>query len=114
MERRWGVALGKLNRQKPLNCDPARDLGHGQLTPFEREDQILGVQFEFLESHFLELLVFGEVGLLKQFFQTLSVAVMFGVQTIKLVAQRGNLYFVHPAPPMANQFGRSAENRHFC
>jgi len=23
----------------------ARDLGHGQLTPFEREDQILGVQF---------------------------------------------------------------------
>jgi hypothetical protein len=47
---------------------------------------------------------------LKQFFQTLSVAVMFGVQTIELIAQRGNLYFVHPAPPMATQFGRSAEN----
>jgi hypothetical protein len=65
------------------------------------------VQLEFLESHFLKLFVFGEVGLLKQFFQTLSVAAMFGVQTIKLFAQRGTLYFVHQAPPVGDQFGLS-------
>ncbi|MFZ0339103.1 MAG: hypothetical protein WAL45_13800 [Terracidiphilus sp.] len=95
--------------KNPLPCD----LGHGRLTAFEREDQILGVQLEFLESHFLELFVFGEVGLLEQLFQTLSVAMMFGVQTIKLIAQRGNLYFVHQAPPMATQLGRSAETAIF-
>jgi hypothetical protein len=71
------------------------------------------VQLEFLESHFLKLFVFGEVGLLKQFFQTLSVAAMFGVQAIKLIAQRGTLYFVHQAPPVATQFGLSAEFANF-
>jgi hypothetical protein len=91
----------------------ARDLGHGQLTPFEREDQILGVQFELFESHFLELLVFGEVGLLKQFFQTLCVAVMFGVQTTDFVAPHGTLYLVHQAPPVATQFSLSAEIANF-
>jgi hypothetical protein len=44
-----------------------------------------------LQAHFFELFVFGEVGLLKQFFQTLSVAAMFCVQAIDLFAQRGIL-----------------------
>jgi hypothetical protein len=50
---------------------------------------------------------------LKQLFQTLSVAAMFGVQAIKLTAQRGTLYFVHQAPPVATQFGLSAETANF-
>jgi hypothetical protein len=39
--------------------------------------------------------------------------VMFGVQTMNLVAQRGTLYFVHQAPPVAAQFGLSAEVANF-
>ncbi len=108
-----GRCDGQLTVKSPLDCGLPCDLGHGRLTPFEREDQILGVQLEFLESHFLELFVFGEVGLLQQFFQTLSVAVMFGMQTIKFVAQRETLYLVHQAPPVATQFGLSAEVANF-
>jgi hypothetical protein len=112
---------GQLTVKTPLDCgrpcgqlcDPDFDLGHGQLTPFDGEDQILGMQLEFLEAHFLELFVFGEVGLLKQFFQTLSVPAMFGVQAVKLTAQRGTLYFVHQAPPVATQFSLSAESANF-
>jgi hypothetical protein len=36
---------------------------------------------------------------LKQFFQPLSVAMVFGMQAIYLFAQRGILYFIHQAPP---------------
>jgi hypothetical protein len=38
---------------------------------------------------------------LNQFIQTLSVAAMFCVQAIDLIAQRKTLYFVHQAPPGA-------------
>jgi hypothetical protein len=62
-------------------------------------DQVLGMQFEFFQADFLELFVFGEIAFLKQFFQSLSVAMMFGVQAVQFFAQRGILYFVHPAPP---------------
>jgi len=81
-----GVALGNW-QSKVLTVD-SYDLGYGWDTPFEREDQVLGMQLEFLESHFLELFVFGEIGLLQQFFQALSVAAMFVVQAIKFFAQR--------------------------
>ena len=55
----------------------------------KREDQVFGVQLELLQAHFFKLFVFAEIGLLKQFFQTLSVAAMFGMQAIDLFAQRG-------------------------
>jgi hypothetical protein len=74
--------------------------GDGWNAPLESENQIFGVQFELLQAHLFKLLVFGEVRLLEQFFQTLSVAAMFCMQAINLLTQRGNLYFVHQAPPM--------------
>jgi hypothetical protein len=37
---------------------------------------------------------------LKQFFQPLSVSMMFGMQAIDFFAQRGILYFIHQAPPL--------------
>ena len=68
------------------------DLRDGRQTAaLQRENQILGVQLELLQANFLELFILGEVGLLKQFFQPLSVAAMFGVQAINLFAQRGIL-----------------------
>jgi hypothetical protein len=74
--------------------------GDGWNAPLESENQIFGVQFELLQAHLFKLLVFGEVRLLEQFFQTLSVAAMFCMQAINLLTQRGNLYFVHQAPPV--------------
>jgi hypothetical protein len=40
--------------------------------------------------------------------------VMFGVQTINFVTQRGAVYFVHPAPPVAAQLGTICRGRQFC
>ena len=57
------------------------------------------MQFQLLQAHFFELFILGEVGLSKQFFQALSVAMMFGMQAINLFAQRWILKFVHQAPP---------------
>src|SRR5271168_2890861 len=78
---------------------PRAPLHRGERSALESVDQILGVQFQLLQANFLELFVFGEITFLKQFFQPLGVALMFGMQTIQLFAQRGILYFIHPAPP---------------
>jgi hypothetical protein len=67
----------------------------------KREDQVFGVKFQFLQTHFLELFVCAEIGLLNQFFQPLSVAVMFGMQAIDFFAQRVVLYLIHQAPPVS-------------
>jgi len=57
------------------------------------------MEFELFQANFLELFVLGEIGLLNQFFQPLSVSMVFGMQAIYLFAQRWILYFVHQAPP---------------
>lgn len=74
-------------------------LGNRRLAAFQGKNQVLCVQFQFLQPHFFELFVLGEVGFSKQIFQPLSVAMMFGMQAIDLFAQRWILYFVHQAPP---------------
>jgi hypothetical protein len=40
---------------------------------------------------------------LQQLFQPLSVMTMFGLQAIYFCAQRGILYFIHPAPPFVKE-----------
>jgi hypothetical protein len=40
---------------------------------------------------------------LKQIFQPLSVAMMFGMQAMNLFAQRVVMYFVHQAPPVVTE-----------
>jgi hypothetical protein len=46
-------------------------------SPLKRKDQVFRMQFELFQANFLELFIFAEVGLLKQFFQPLSVATVF-------------------------------------
>src|ERR1700760_3817222 len=65
----------------------------------ERIDQVFRVQFQLLEANFFELLIRRKIGLLNQFFQPLSVATMFGLQTANFFAQRGVIYLIHQAPP---------------
>ena len=62
----------------------------------ESVNQVLGVQFQLLQAYFFELLIGREIRLLKQFFQPLSVATMFGMQTINFFAQRRSPLF-HPS-----------------
>ena len=57
------------------------------------------MKFQLLQTYLFELFVHGEIRLLNQFFQPLSVATVFCVQAIKFLTQRGILYFVHQAPP---------------
>jgi hypothetical protein len=66
-------------------------LGNRRLAAFQGKNQIFCMKFQFLQPHFFELFVLGEVGFSKQFFQPLSVAMMFGMQAIDLFAQRGIL-----------------------
>ena len=66
----------------------AGSLSDCRLTALQGKDQVFGMQLEFLQADFFELFVFGEIGLLQQFFQALSVAAMFVVQAIKFFAQR--------------------------
>lgn len=61
----------------------------------ESNNQVLGMQFQLLQANFLELLIRREIRLLKQFFQPLSVATMFGMQTTDFFAQRGDIYLIH-------------------
>jgi hypothetical protein len=49
------------------------------------------MEFQLLQSHFFELFIFGEIRLLYQLLQPLSVATMFGLQAIYFFAQRGVL-----------------------
>jgi len=65
----------------------------------ESNNQVLGMQFQLLQANFFELLIRREIRLLKQFFQPLSVATMFGVKASDFFAQRGGIYLIHPAPP---------------
>jgi len=76
--------------------------GNRRQAALQRKNQVLGVQFQFLQPHFFELFIFSEVRLPKQFFQPLSVAMMFGMQAVNLFAQRLILDFVHQAPPCVN------------
>src|SRR5579885_1487713 len=62
---------------------------------FESVNQVLGMEFQLLQAHFLQLFVHGEVGLGNQLFQPLSVATVFGVQAVNLFAQRSVLNFFH-------------------
>jgi len=66
----------------------------------ESKDQVLGMQFQLFQANFFELLIFGEIRLLKQFFQPLSVATMFGLKTANFFAQRGDVYLIHPSTSM--------------
>jgi hypothetical protein len=66
---------------------------------FKRKNQVFRVQLELFQANFFELFVCTEIGLLKQFFQPLSVATVFGMKAINLFAQHRILYFVHQAPP---------------
>jgi hypothetical protein len=61
----------------------------------ESNNQVLGMQFQLLQANFFELLIRREIRLLKQFFQPLSVATMFGMQTTDFFAQRGGIYLIH-------------------
>jgi hypothetical protein len=61
----------------------------------ESVDQVLGMEFQLLQAYFFELLIRRQIRLLKQFFQPLSVATMFGVETTYFFAQRGVIYLVH-------------------
>ena len=58
-------------------------------------DQVLRVEFQLLQAYFFELLICREIRLLKQFFQPLSVATMFGLKTTDFFAQRGVIYLIH-------------------
>ena len=78
---------------------------------FQREDQILGVQFQLFEPYFLELFIFREVGLLNQLFLPLSVAAMFGLQAVYFFAQRGILDLIHQAPPYITEHLHIAPRR---
>ena len=51
-------------------------------------DQVLGVKFQLLQANFFELLIRRQIRLLKQFFQPLGVATMFGLETADFFAQR--------------------------
>jgi len=73
--------------------------GYDQLSALKGTDQVFGMKFELFEADLLNLLLIGEIGLLLQFFQPLSIEMMFRMQTIKLCAQRCILYLVHQAPP---------------
>jgi hypothetical protein len=66
----------------------------------ESIDQVLGMQFQLLQANFFELLICRQIRLLKQFFQPLSVATMFDVQTANFFAQRGGIYLIHPSTPV--------------
>ena len=66
---------------------------------FESVNQVLGVEFQFLQTYLLELFILGEIRLLNQLVQPLSVATVFCVQAINFFTQRGILYFIHQAPP---------------
>ena len=46
------------------------------------------MQFQLLQANLFELFVCGKIRLMDQFFQPLSVAMMFGMQAINLFAQR--------------------------
>ena len=67
---------------------------------FESVDQVFRVELQLLQANFFELLIRREIRLLKQFFQPLSVATMFGLQTTNFFAQRGVIYLIHQAPPV--------------
>jgi hypothetical protein len=66
-------------------------------------EQVLGVQLKLLQLDFLNLFLRGKIGLLEQLFQPLSVAMMFGMQTIDFFAQRRVQDFIHRAPPFVNE-----------
>jgi hypothetical protein len=55
-------------------------------------NQVLGVQFQLLQAYFFEFLIGREIRFLKQFFQPLSVATMFGLETTNFFAQRAPVY----------------------
>src|ERR1039457_442005 len=76
-----------------------KNLSRDRQPAFQGVNHVLGVQFQLLELDFLDLLLCGEIRLLEQLFQPLSVMTMFGMQAINFCAQRGILYFIHPAPP---------------
>jgi hypothetical protein len=61
------------------------------------------MKLELLEPYFLKLLIGAEIGFLKQFFQPLSITIVFRVQPVNLCAQRGNLYFIHQTPPVLHE-----------
>src|ERR1035441_10729966 len=95
--RRAGARTIRLRSTLPQKLSSDR---HSAL---QGEDQVLGVQLKLLELDFLDLLLCGEIRLLQQLFQPLSVMTMFGLQAIYFCAQRGILYFIHPAPPFIKE-----------
>jgi hypothetical protein len=61
----------------------------------KRVNQVLGMKLQLLQANFFQFLIRREIRLLKQFFQPLSVATMFGVETTYFFAQRGVIYLIH-------------------
>jgi len=58
------------------------------------------MQLQLFEANLFELFFLVEIRFLEQFLQSLSVTMMFCVETIDLCAQRTVLYFIHQAPPL--------------
>jgi hypothetical protein len=81
------IIVTGLNRPEAL-CECGRSM-------LKSVDQVLGMEFQLLQAYFFELLIRRQIRLLKQFFQPLSVATMFGVETTYFFAQRGVIYLVH-------------------
>ena len=62
------------------------------------------MKLELFQPHFFELFIFGEIRFLKQLFKPLSVAMVFRMQAVYLLAQQRILSFVHQAPPYYRTF----------
>src|ERR1700739_2538234 len=85
-----------IHRHWPNRPETLRDRRGPML---ESVNQVLGMQFQLLQAYFFEFLIGREIRLLKQFFQPLSVATMFGLETTNFFAQRHVIYLIHQAPP---------------
>jgi hypothetical protein len=101
--------MGPPHRKLPAKTRRLRALSYRRRPPLKRENQVFRVQLKLLQANFLKLFVFAEIGLLKQLFQPLSVATVFGLQAIDLFAQRRILYFVHQAPPIVKYIASDAQ-----
>ena len=95
-----GNGTRRLGNQSPAILRNPKDLRHNRGSAvFDRVDQVLGMEFQLLQPYLFELFILGEIRLLNQLFQPLSVATVFCVQATNFFTQRGILYFIHQAPP---------------